>query len=181
LAHPLAGKEQPRRPARKPKVATFETAQETPLIVLSDEEMRRNYEDAHPGELERMTNHVALVYRSARERRQYRQAHVMKNWDQTDRRVLFLLVLGYSHKRMQAELGISRQAIEKRVERMCQQVGVEEDTQLLLWILGFVTLHSDGTMTTTGTTLIEPHDFSTPFGRRILSSIRVPSLSSTKI
>jgi len=94
---------------------------------------------------------------------------------------LFLLVLGYSHKRMEIDLGISRQAIERRIEHMREQVGVEEDTQLLLWILGFVTLHSDdGKMTTTGTTLIEPHDFSTPFGRRILSSIRVPSLSFTK-
>ena len=175
------GIELPRKPTRKPKVATFETAQERPLTLLSDEEIRRKYEEVHPEQLSRMTSHVALVYRYARERREYRQAYVIRNWDETDRRILFLLVVGYSHKKMQEELGISRQAIEKRLEQMRQQVGVEEDTQLLLWILGFVTLHSDGTMTTTGTTLIEPHDFSTPFGRRILSSIRVPSLSSTKI
>ena len=142
--------------------------------------MRQNYEGAHPGELGRMTSHVAIVYRSARQRREYRQAHVMMNWDETDRRILFLLVLGESHKRMQNELGITRQAIEKRLERMRQQVGVEEDTQLLLWILGFVSLHSDGRMTTTGTTFIEPHDYSTPFGRRILASVRVPPLSLTE-
>jgi hypothetical protein len=35
-------------------------------------------------------------------------------------------------------------------------------------------------MTITGTTLIEPHDYSTPFGRRILASFRVPSLAPTK-
>jgi len=149
--------------------------------VLSDEQMRQNYEKAHPEELKRMTSHVALVYRSARVRREYRQAHVMKHWDDTDRRILFLLVLGYSHKGMGIELGITRQAIEKRLERMCKQVGVEEDTQLLLWILGFVTLHPDGKMTTTGTTLIEPHDYSTPFGRRILTSVHVPSFASTKV
>ncbi len=170
-----------RKPVRSPKVATYETAQEKPLIVLSDEQMRQNYEEAHPGQMGRMTSHVALVYGSARERREYRQAHVMTNWDETDRRILFLLVLGYSRKRMASELGITRQAIEARLVQMRVQVKVEEDTQLLLWILGFVSLHGDGKMTTTGTTLIEPHDYSTPFGRRILSTIRVPSLSSTKL
>ena len=104
----------------------------------------------------------------------------MENWDETNRRILFLLVLGYSHKSMQIELGITRQAIERRLEHMRGQVGVEEDTQLLLWILGFISLHPDGKMTTTGTTLIEPHDYSTPFGRRILASIHVPSIASTK-
>lgn len=150
------------------------------MVVLSDEQMRQNYEKAHSEELKRMTSHVAHVYRSARVRREYRQAHIMKHWDDTDRQILFLLILGYSHKEMKSELGITRQAIEKRLDRMCKQVGAEVESQLLLWILGFVTLHPDGKMTTTGTTLIEPHDYSTPFGRRILASVHVPSLVSTK-
>lgn len=81
---------------------------------------------------------------------------------------------------MEIELGISRQAIEKRLEHMREQVGVEEDTQLLLWILGFVTLHPDGKMTTTGTSLIDPHSYGTQLGRSILTSIHLPSLATTK-
>jgi hypothetical protein len=149
-------------------------------MLLSDEQMRQSFEQSHPHEQKRMTSHVALVYRSARERREYRQAYVMRNWNDTDRRILFLMVLGHSHTSMEKELGISRQAIEKRLARMCERAGVKEDTQLLLWILGFVTPHPDGKMTTTGTTLIEPHDYSTPFGRRILAFIRISSLGSTK-
>lgn len=147
-------------------------------MLLSDEQMRQNYEQAHPEEQKRTTSHV--VYSSARDKRKYRQAHVMKHWDETDRQILFLLILGDSHKNMEIELGISRQAIEKRLEHMREQVGVQEDTQLLLWILGFVTLHPNGKMTTTGKSLIEPHDYRTQFGRRILTSIHLPSLASTK-
>ena len=147
-------------------------------MMLSDERMRQDYEQAHPEDLKPTTTHV--LYISARDKRKYRQAHVMKHWDETDRQILFLLILGYSHTRMEIELGISRQAIEKRLEHMREQVGVQEDTQLLLWILGFVTLHPNGKVTTTGTSLIEPHDYSTPFGRRILTSVHLPSLASTK-
>jgi len=168
----------PRKPMRNAKIATFETGQEKPPIILSDEEMRQDYEQAHPEELKRTTSHV--VYSSARDKRKYRQAHVMKHWDETDRQILFLLILGDSHKSMEIELGISRQAIEKRLEHMREQVGVQEDTQLLLWILGFVTLYPNGKMTTTGTSLIESHDYRTQFGRRILTSVNLPSLASTK-
>ena len=104
----------------------------------------------------------------------------MRHWDQTDCQILFLTIVGYTHKKMQQEMGITRQAVEKRVRRMCQQVGVEEEIQLVLWILGFLTLHADGKMSTTGTSLIRPQDFGTPFGRRILSTIRVPSVLSRK-
>jgi hypothetical protein len=45
---------------------------------------------------------------------------------------------------------------------MCQQVGVEEEIQLVLWILGFLRMHADGKMSTTGTTLIRPQDYDTP-------------------
>jgi DNA-binding CsgD family transcriptional regulator len=168
------------KPKRKPRVATFNTAQEPPRKLLSDLQMLRNYLSSHPGPLNRLnaqTSHVAIVYREARVRREYRQAHVMMNWDQTDRRILFLLVLGYSRKAMQYELGISRQAVEKRLDRMCRQVGVEAHSQLLLWILGFVSLYPDGKMSTTGTTLLEAHDHSTPFGRSVFSSIRVSTES----
>jgi hypothetical protein len=165
------------RPKRKPRVATFNTAQELPRRLLSEYEMLRNYESSHPGRLNAQTSHVAMVYRAARVRREYRQAHVMTNWDQTDRRILFLLILGYSRKAMQYELGISRQAVEKRLDRMCRQVGVEAHTQLLLWILGFVSVYPDGKMSTTGTTLLEAHDHSTPFGRAVFSSIRVSTES----
>jgi hypothetical protein len=145
-------------------------------LLLGDEQIEQDWCDAHPNEA-RASN---IVYTSAQVKRRYRQAYVMRHWDQTDCQVLFLTILGYTHKEMQHELAITRQAIEKRVRRMCQQVGVKEEIQLVLWILGFLTLHADGKMSTTGTSLIRPQDFDTPFGRRILSTIRIPSWSSPK-
>jgi hypothetical protein len=166
------------RPARKPKVADFKTAQEKPVLLLGDEQIEQDWRDTHPNETRPVVGTHQRVYTDATMRRKYRQAYVMRHWDQTDCEVLFLTILGYTHKEMQHELAITRQAIEKRVRRMCQQVGVKEEIQLVLWILGFLTLHADGKMSTTGTSLIRPQDFDTPFGRHILSTIRVPSRSS---
>jgi DNA-binding CsgD family transcriptional regulator len=176
--HSVMNGKHPRDTVRNPRPPTFDTAQEK-LVILSDEQMRENCSETYPRELARLKSHVARVYADAHERRKYRQVHVMKNWDEYDCKILFMLILGYPPKNMAIELGITRQAIEKRLKRMRQQVGVSEDTQLVLWILGFVTLHSDGKMATTGTTLIG-HDFSTPFSRHISASIRIPALDSTK-
>lgn len=49
--------------------------------------MRQDYEQDHPEKLKRMTTQV--VYSNARDKRKYRQAHVMKHWDDMDRRILF--------------------------------------------------------------------------------------------
>lgn len=146
------------------------------MLLLGDEQIEEDWCDTHPNEA-RASN---IVYTSAQVKRRYRQAYVMRHWDQTDCQVLFLTILGYTHKEMHHELAITRQAIEKRVRRMCQQVGVKEEIQLVLWILGFLTLHADGKMSTTGTSLIRPQDFETDFGRHILSTIRVPSRSSSQ-
>jgi hypothetical protein len=165
-----------KRPARKPKVADFNTAQEKPVLLLGDEQIEQDWRDTHPNDPGPggVTN---AVYRTAQVRRKHRQEYVMRHWDQSDCQILFLTILGYTHKKMQEEIGITRQAIEKRVRHMCEQIGVKEEIQLVLWILGFLSVHADGKMTTTGTSLIRPQDYGTPFGRRILSTLRVPSWS----
>ena len=147
------------------------------MLLLGDEQIEQDWRDTHPNDPGPGGTTIA-VYTNAQLRRKHRQAYVMNHWKQTDCQILSLTILGYTHKQMQDELGITRQAIEKRVDRMCQQVGVKEEIQLVLWILGFLTLHADGKMSTTGTSLIRPQDFDTPFGRHILSTIRVPSRSS---
>jgi len=115
----------PRKPMRNAKIATFETGQEKPPIILSDEEMRQDYEQAHPEELKRTTSHV--VYSSARDKRKYRQAHVMKHWEETDRQILFLLILGDSHKSMEIELGIKDLCMDRFiVQSKRERAGSEE-------------------------------------------------------
>src|SRR5215470_12941429 len=132
-----------KRLAREPKVADFKTAQEKPVLLLGDEQIEQDWRDTHPNDL-RLGGTTQVVYKHAKVRREHRQAYVMRHWDQTDCQILFLTILGYTHKQMHQEMGITRQAIEKRVRRMCQQVGVTEEIQLVLWILGFLTLHADG-------------------------------------
>lgn len=141
------------------------------MLVLADEQIEQDWCDTHPDE-RRATN---VVYTRAKVRRKYRQAYVMRHWDKTDCQILFLNILGKTYKEMEPEMGITRQAIQKRVARMCRQIGVEEEIQLVLWILGFLTVHEDGKISTTGTSLISSQDFNTPFGRHVLSNIRVPS------
>lgn len=146
------------------------------MQLPGDEQIEQDWRDTHPND-PGLGGTTIAVYANAQVRRKHRQAYVMRHWDQRDCQILSLTILGYTHKEME-DIGVTRQAIEKRVDRMCQQVGVEEEIQLVLWILGFLTVHEDGKKSTTGTSLIRPQDFDTPFGRRILSTIRVPSSSS---
>ena len=149
------------------------------MLVLGDEQIEQDWRETHPND-PGPGGTTRAVYADAQVKRRHRQAYVMRHWDETDCQILFLTIRGYTHRKMHQELGITRQAIEKRVDRMCQQVGVEEEIQLILWILGFLTRYADGKMSTTGTSLIRPQDFDTPFGRRILSTLRIPSWSSPK-
>ena len=150
------------------------------MLLLSDNQIEQDWRDTHPND-PGLRGTTVKVYTDAQVRRKHRQEYVMRHWDQTDCQILFLTILGYTAKNMEQEIGISRQAIQKRMRRMCQQVGVKEEIQLVLWILGFLTLHADGTTSTTGASLMRPQDFHTPFGRRILATLRLgPSSSPQK-
>src|SRR5579862_6195662 len=113
-----------KRPAREPKLPDSNTAQEKPVLVLGDEQIEQDWRETHPND-PGLRGTTVKVYKDAQVRRKHRQDYVMRHWDQKDCRILFLTILGKTHKEME-EIGITRQAIEKRVDRMCRQVGVDE-------------------------------------------------------
>jgi DNA-binding CsgD family transcriptional regulator len=100
------------------------------------------------------SNHTQYTYQRAESRRAYRQVHVLKHWDETDRRILFRLILGQIPKQMTDALRMTRQAILARIKKMLKKTGLEDRTQLILWFLGFIELRSGG-KTFPGTTLVE--------------------------
>lgn len=139
-----------------------------PSVVPPDEDLLRAYkalpEDTRAG----WAKHTDLWYAIAEAKRTYRQAHVMEHWDEEDRRILFRLILGQTPKRMEDELGMSRQAIESRINKMLKRTGLTERAHLILWFLGFITLSlTDKKLP--GTTLIE----SIESDRHLLQSSRL--------
>jgi hypothetical protein len=87
-----------KRPDRKPKVADFKTAQKKPLLLLSDEQIEQDWRHTHPNESRPVVGTHQRVYADATMRRKYRQAYVMRHWGQKDCKILFLTILGYTHK-----------------------------------------------------------------------------------
>jgi hypothetical protein len=148
---------------RNPKLATHQTAQVKPPTVLSDEQMRQNYLAKPLDERQGTEIHVRGTYEEAQLRRAFRQAHVIQNWGERDRKILFLLILGWMPKTIGAQFGISRQAVEKRLHAMLEETGMEEYTQLVLWFLGFIALLPDTSKTTPGTTLIKSCEYDPAF------------------
>jgi DNA-binding CsgD family transcriptional regulator len=122
--------------------------------VVSDEQMYRAYLEFPEDKRIAWSNHTLHTYEQAESRRAYRQAHVLKHWDETDRRILFRLILGEIPKQMTDALGMTRQAIEARINKMLKKTGLDDRTQLILWFLGFIALRSHG-KTFPRTTLIE--------------------------
>lgn len=79
--------------------------------MVSDDQMHREYMEFPEDARVAWSNHTLYTYERAESRRAYRQAHVMKHWDETDRRILFRLILGEIPKQMTDALGMTRQAI----------------------------------------------------------------------
>jgi hypothetical protein len=154
-------------PMRNPKLPDAMRQKTTPT-VLSDEQMHREYLKFPEDRRIAWSNHTLYTYELAESRRAYRQAHVLNHWDETDRRILFRLILGQIPKQMEDDLGMTRQAIEARInDKMLKKTGLEDRTQLILWFLGFIALQSRG-KTFPGTTLIE----SCESDRSLLQSLR---------
>jgi hypothetical protein len=139
---------------RNPKLPTPGPERATAPTVVSDEQMSRAYLEFPEVQRTAWSNHTQYTYERAEARRAYRQSYVLKHWDETDRRILFRLILGQIPKQMTDPLGMTRQAIEARINKMLQKTGLEDRTQLILWFLGFIALESRG-KTFPGTTLIE--------------------------
>ena len=139
---------------RNPKLPTPAPGRATPPTVVSDDQMHREYLEFPEDKRIAWSNHTLYTYERAESRRAYRQAHVLKHWDEEDRRILFRLILGEIPKQMTDALGMTRQAILARIHKMLKKTGLEDRTQLLLWFLGFIALRSGG-KTFPGTTLIE--------------------------
>lgn len=159
-----------RKAVRNPQIATHETAQKKLPTMLSDVEMEESYMDFPLTGRVGSENHIRGTYEQAQCRRAYRQWHVIKNWDEIDRKILFLLILGWTRKEIASPFGFTRQAVEKRLKIMREQIGIKEDTQLLLWFLGFIALHPDGCKAIPGTTLISSCECEPSF-RSLLRSI----------
>jgi DNA-binding CsgD family transcriptional regulator len=128
---------------------------EEPPVILSDEEMERAYLEVPPDRRDAWGLHIAGTYAIARMRREHRQFHIINNWDERDRQILFMLVLGLTPTVIGEIFKISRQAVVKRLKAMLEQTGMETHTQLVLWFLGFIALRPDKTKAVPGTTLIE--------------------------
>lgn len=152
---------------RNPRLRTSIPLQETPPVVVSDEQMSRAYLELPEDKRIAWSNHTLYTYERAESRRAYRQAHVLKHWDETDRRILFRLILGQIPKQMTGPLGMTRQAILARIKKMLKKAGLDDRTQLILWFLGFIELRSGG-KAFPGTTLVE----SCESDRSLLQSLR---------
>jgi DNA-binding CsgD family transcriptional regulator len=123
--------------------------------ILSDDELKRAYEALPTEQRNPWELHTRGTYAIAEERRRHRHAHVINNWDERDRQTLFMLALGWTHTEIGEILKISRQAVTNRVRDMLNNTGMETDTQLVLWFLGFISLRPNDSKTVPGTTLIE--------------------------
>ena len=120
---------------RKSKVPSLATGQEAPPTVVSDEQMQREYLEFPEDKRAAWSDHTRYTYELAESRRAYRQAYVLKNWDEENHRILFRLILGEIPKQIKDPLGMSRQAIEARINKMLKKTGLEDRTQLILWFL----------------------------------------------
>jgi hypothetical protein len=152
---------------RNPKLPAPAPGRATPPTSVSDDQMQREYLEIPEDKRIARSNHTQYTYEQAESRRAYRQTHVLKHWDEEDRRILFRLILGEIPKQMTSPLGMTRQAIEARIKKMLKKTGLDDRTQLILWFLGFIALRSGG-KTFPGTTLIE----SCESDRSLLSSLR---------
>jgi len=162
-----SGNNPARKAMRMPKMATFATGKKKPHTVVSDQRMQDEYLQFAEDKRIAWSNHTRHTYERAEARRAYRQSHVLKHWDETDRRILFRLILGQIPKQMADAVGMTRQAIEARINKMLEQTGLKDRTQLILWFLGFIELRLSG-KTFPGTTLIE----SCESDRSLLQSLR---------
>jgi DNA-binding CsgD family transcriptional regulator len=152
-------KAQPPNPPKKSLRGAFHLYKPEKLpTILSDELMHRAYLEIPEDKRTGWSDHTLYTYAQAESRRAYRQAHVLKHWNERDRQTLFMLVLGWTPTVIGEIFGISRQAVAKRVNAMLEQTGMESDTQLVLWFLGFIALRSDNTKAVPGTTLIDSCD-----------------------